>query len=174
MAALAAVSTNGGAARAEDRKIDKAIKALGAGDPQPVMDLAAAGIIPTDAPVVEEARKAIDGEAPAAPKAKPAPKAKAKAAASKPKQAAKPAAKAAKAATLGTAPVGWYITADVDLDAWAKASGREFASREDAKAAVWEVGFTAVELALDAKVATIVKGEGAGHALVAHRIKPRK
>ena len=44
----------------EDEILTAAIAALDAGDPQPVLDAAASGILPTDAPVVEEARALID------------------------------------------------------------------------------------------------------------------
>ena len=44
----------------EDEVIDAALAALASGDPQPVLDAAASGILPTDAPVVEEARALID------------------------------------------------------------------------------------------------------------------
>ena len=39
----------------EDEILDAALAALDAGDPQPVLDAAASGILPTDAPVVLEA-----------------------------------------------------------------------------------------------------------------------
>ena len=39
----------------EDEVIDAALAALASGDPQPVLDAAASGILPTDAPVVAEA-----------------------------------------------------------------------------------------------------------------------
>lgn len=39
----------------EDRAITRAIKALDAGNPQPVIDLAAKSVLPLDAPVVAQA-----------------------------------------------------------------------------------------------------------------------